>query len=275
MSKKTDDTAPSVERQAILDNENAVESEKKVLLRTVHLKKRFGKRFVVDDVSLHVGEGEVVGLLGANGAGKTTTFSMVVGLARPTHGRIILRGKDVTGLPMYKRAREGIAYLAQEASVFRDMTARENILSILEFQKLDRNERLMRANALLEELDVGHVADSKAYTLSGGERRRVEICRALATNPKVFLLDEPFAGIDPIAIADLQKTIIALKRRGIGILMTDHNVRETLHITDHAYILSEGKILTSGTPQEIAENPVARKAYLGERFRLDHYDASI
>lgn len=275
MSTKSDDTAPSVEREDISDNESAAHSDNKVLLRADHLKKRYGKRVVVNDVSLHVGEGEVVGLLGANGAGKTTTFSMVVGLVRPTQGRIMLQGKDLTGYPMYKRAREGIAYLAQEASIFRDMTARENILSILEFQKMGRKERMTRANELLDELEVGHVADSKAYTLSGGERRRVEICRALATNPKVFLLDEPFAGIDPIAIADLQETVIALKRRGIGILMTDHNVRETLHITDRAYILSEGKILTSGTPKEIAEDPVARKAYLGERFRLDPRDSRI
>ena len=272
MSRHRDDTAASLASEGSSDDESAAQSDDKVLLRASHLKKRFGKRMVVNDVTLHVDEGEVVGLLGANGAGKTTTFSMVVGLVRPTEGRILLHEKDLTGYPMYKRAREGIAYLAQEASVFRDMTARENVLSILEFKKMSKKARMERANALLDELDVSHVADSKAYTLSGGERRRVEICRALATDPKVFLLDEPFAGIDPIAIADLQETVIALKRRGIAILMTDHNVRETLHITDRAYILSEGKILTSGTPKEIAENPIARKAYLGERFRLDQHD---
>ncbi len=272
MSRHRDDTAASLASEASSDDESAAQSDATVLLRAAHLKKRYGKRVVVNDVSLHVGEGEIVGLLGANGAGKTTTFSMVVGLVRPTEGRIMLHDKDLTGYPMYRRAREGIAYLAQEASIFRDMTARENVLSILEFKKISKKARMERADALLDELDVSHVADSKAYTLSGGERRRVEICRALATDPKVFLLDEPFAGIDPIAIADLQETVIALKRRGIAILMTDHNVRETLHITDRAYILSEGKILTSGTPEEIAENPVARKAYLGERFRLDRHD---
>lgn len=257
------------------DTKDSAASAGDVLLRAEHLRKRFGKRTVVDDVSLELEAGEIVGLLGANGAGKTTTFGMIIGLVQPTEGRIFFRGKDLTGFPMYKRAREGMAYLAQEASIFRDLTARENILSILEFQNLGRNERKERADALLEEFKVGHVADSKAYTLSGGERRRVEICRALSTSPKVFLLDEPFAGIDPIAVADLQETVIALKRRGIGVLITDHNVRETLRITDRAYILSEGKILTSGTPHQIAANPAAREAYLGEQFRLDFHDASI
>ncbi len=258
-----------------MDAKDASASAGDALLRAEHLKKRFGKRTVVDDVSLELKAGEVVGLLGANGAGKTTTFGMIVGLVQPTGGTILFRGKNVTGYPMYKRAREGMAYLAQEASIFRDLTARQNILSVLEFQKMRRAERKERADALLEEFDVSHVADAKAYTLSGGERRRVEICRALSTSPRVFLLDEPFAGIDPIAVADLQATVIALKRRGIGVLITDHNVRETLRITDRAYILSEGKILTSGTPHEIAADPAARKAYLGEHFRLDPHDASI
>jgi lipopolysaccharide export system ATP-binding protein len=177
--------------------------------------------------------------------------------------------KDVTRYPMYKRAREGMAYLAQEASVFRDLTSRQNIMAILEHQSMTKVERNSRTDELLEELDISHVADSKAYTLSGGERRRVEICRALATNPKVFLLDEPFAGIDPIAVADLQVTVTMLKKRGIGVLITDHNVRETLAITDRAYILNDGMILTHGTPQEIAKDPIARKTYLGESFKMD------
>ena len=245
------------------------------ILHADHLKKRYGKREVVHDVSLGLRPGEVVGLLGANGAGKTTIFEMIVGLVRPSGGNIFFNGANVTRLPMYKRARAGMAYLAQAPSVFRDLTARENILSVLEFGSLPRAKRIARANQLLEEFDVSHVADTKAYALSGGERRRVEICRALTGDPRVFLLDEPFAGIDPIAIADLQKTVIALKRRGIGILITDHNVRETLHITDRAYILGEGRILAAGTPREIAENQAAREAYLGERFRLDFHDMSI
>lgn len=246
-----------------------------VTLRVDNLVKRYGRRTVVDDVSFDLSRGEVVGLLGANGAGKTTTFSMVVGLLRPDGGTIHVEDTDATRLPMYKRARLGMAYLAQEPSVFRDLSARENILSVLEFTKVKKAERGDRAQALLEELDITHIADSKAYNLSGGERRRVEICRALATDPKIFLLDEPFAGIDPIAVADLQETVTALKLRGIGLLITDHNVRETLHISDRAYILSEGKILTSGTPQEIADNRAAREAYFGEKFRMDFHDASI
>ena len=275
MTSDYDEAGRPPEAEDATTKNDPSERAHEVLLRVERLMKRFGKRTVVKDVSLKLEAGEVVGLLGANGAGKTTTFGMVVGLVRPTKGAIFLDGKNVTGYPMYKRARAGMAYLAQEPSVFRDLTTRENIMSILEFQKLNRDERNARADALIEELDVGHVADSKAYTLSGGERRRVEICRALATSPKVFLLDEPFAGIDPIAVADLQETVIALKRRGIGVLITDHNVRETLQITDRAYILSEGKILTSGTPQDIASNPAAREAYLGEGFRLDFHDASI
>jgi lipopolysaccharide export system ATP-binding protein len=245
------------------------------ILHTADLVKKFKGRTVVDHVSIDLGAGEVVGLLGANGAGKTTTFSMVVGLLRPTSGQIMFDGQDVTRLPMYKRARRGMAYLAQEPSVFRDLTARQNIEAILEFQKLGRAQRHERADELLEELNITHIAESKAYTLSGGERRRVEICRALATNPKVFLLDEPFAGIDPIAVAELQQSVAELKSRGIGVLITDHNVRETLQITDRAYILSDGAVLTSGTPREIADDPVARKTYLGEQFKMDFDDASI
>lgn len=238
------------------------------LLRTENLVKRFKGRTVVREVSIELGAGEVVGLLGPNGAGKTTTFRMTVGLLRPTSGAIWFQGRDVTRLPMYRRAQEGIAYLPQEPSIFRNLTVRENLLAILEHQRLSAKERAGRADALLEELGIGHVADSPAYTLSGGERRRTEICRALVTEPKVFLLDEPFAGIDPIAVADLQETVTKLKDRGIGVLITDHNVRDTLAITDRAYILNEGKVIVSGTPQEVSESPTAREIYLGEKFRM-------
>lgn len=239
------------------------------MLRTEGLVKQFKGRTVVRDVSIELGEGEVVGLLGPNGAGKTTTFNMVVGLLRPNKGRIWFDGQDVTRLPMYRRARAGVAYLPQEPSVFRDLSARDNILAILEFQDLGKSEQEARADELIEELAIGHVAHALAYTLSGGERRRVEIARALAIKPKVFLLDEPFAGIDPIAVADLQETVTSLTAKGIGVLVTDHNVREILEITDRAYIISEGSIIVSGTPQEIAQDPLARKTYLGEGFRME------
>jgi lipopolysaccharide export system ATP-binding protein len=245
------------------------------VLETSDLVKRYGRRKVVDGVSLELHAGEIVGLLGANGAGKTTTFGMVVGLLQPTSGRIRFLHQDVSRWPMYKRARAGMAYLAQEPSVFRDLTARQNLLAVLEFQKLKRAERAEKADRLLEEFGLQRLADSKASALSGGERRRVEIARALATEPRVFMLDEPFAGIDPIAVADLQNMVVGLKRRGIGVLVTDHNVRETLSITDRAYILSEGRVLTHGTPSEIAANPAAREAYFGEHFRLDFTDTSI
>jgi len=239
------------------------------LLRTEDLCKQFQRRTVVRDVSIVLHPGEVVGLLGPNGAGKTTTFRMVVGLLRPTTGHVLFCGTDISKMPMYKRARLGIAYLPQEPSVFRQLTVRQNILAILEYQRLSSAQRNAKADALLEELNIGHLAHSPAYTLSGGERRRTEICRALVNEPKVFLLDEPFAGIDPIAVGDLQDTVAALKRKGIGVLITDHNVRETLQITDRAYILSDGSIAVSGTPQEIAENPLARKTYLGDKFKID------
>lgn len=239
------------------------------LLRTENLFKQFKQRTVVRDVSIQLAEGEIVGLLGPNGAGKTTTFNMVVGLLRPTSGHVWFAGRDVTKLPMYLRARHGIAYLPQEPSVFRQLTVRQNILAVLEYQPLSRAERKTRADALLHELGIAQLAESPAYTLSGGERRRTEICRALAIEPRVFLLDEPFAGIDPIAVADLQDTVATLKRRNIGVLITDHNVRETLEITDRAYILSDGAIAVAGTPREIAENPLARKTYLGDRFKMD------
>ena len=244
------------------------------LLEASKLKKVFSRRAVVEDVSLALDPGEVVGLLGPNGAGKTTTFGMVVGLLRPNAGRIYFDGHDVTRMPMYRRARAGMAYLPQEPSVFRDLTARENLLVILEHQSISKEEQHARADQLLDELEIAHVADSKAYVLSGGERRRVEIGRALAIGPKVFLLDEPFAGIDPIAVADLQQSIVALRARGIGVLITDHNVRETLRICDRAYILSKGHVLVSGSPRDIAEDPVAREAYLGEGFQMD-FDPAI
>ena len=243
--------------------------EQTPILSTHNLQKTFKGRTVVKDVSLDLCFGEVVGLLGANGAGKTTSFSMVVGLLRPSKGKIVFDGQDVTKFPMYKRAQAGMAYLAQEPSVFRDLTSRQNISAVLEYSKMTKGERSHRTDELLDELAIQHIADSKAYTLSGGERRRVEIGRALATDPKVFLLDEPFAGIDPIAVADLQVTVATLKKKGIGVLITDHNVRETLAICDHAYILNDGNILTQGTPQEIAQDPIARKTYLGEQFKMD------
>lgn len=244
-------------------------STSSILLRTESLYKQFKRRTVVRDVTVDLHEGEIVGLLGPNGAGKTTTFRMVVGLLRPNSGRIMLRNKDVTAMPMYMRARQGIAYLPQEPSIFRQLTVRQNLLAILEYQPLTRAQRHARADALLEDLAIAHLAESPAYTLSGGERRRTEICRSLATEPKVILLDEPFAGIDPIAVADLQETVAGLRNRGIGVLITDHNVRETLQITDRAYILSDGSVAVAGTPQEIAEDPLARKTYLGDKFRID------
>lgn len=239
------------------------------LLRADKLVKSFRKRTVVREVCLSVNAGETVGLLGPNGAGKTTTFSMVVGLIRADAGRIFFDGKDVSRQAMYKRARAGLAYLPQEPSVFRQLTVRQNILAVLEYQKIGRKARNARADELMEELDISHLAKSRALTLSGGERRRTEIARALATNPKVFLLDEPFAGIDPIAVADLQETVSKLTDLGIGVLITDHNVRETLNIADRAYIINEGRVLISGTPEEIAEDETARRIYLGERFKMD------
>ncbi len=233
------------------------------LLRAEGLIKAFRRRVVVREVSLEVFPGEVIGLLGPNGAGKTTTFNMIVGLLKPDGGRILFAGQDVTRLPMYRRARAGMAYLPQEPSVFRDLTVRENLMAILEYQPLTRMERP------LEDLSITHLADSPAHTLSGGERRRTEIARALAIEPRVFLLDEPFAGIDPIAVADLQETVCHLRDRGIAVIITDHNVRETLQITQRAYIISEGRILASGDPETITANPDVRRVYLGERFRLE------
>jgi lipopolysaccharide export system ATP-binding protein len=234
----------------------------------VELQKTYGRRRVVDGVSLAVSEGEVVGLLGANGAGKTTTFYMMVGLEPTEHGSIRLGRTDVTGLPMYLRARLGIGYLPQEASIFRKLTAEQNILAVLETRKITRHQRLERLEELLEEFGVAHVRRVRGDSLSGGERRRVEIARCLASDPKFILLDEPFAGIDPLAIDDIREIILYLRSRGIGILITDHNVRETLGITDRTYIMAAGRILRSGNPRELVDDPEVRRHYLGERFSL-------
>lgn len=233
-----------------------------------NLVKSFKNRRVVNKVSLSVETGEIVGLLGPNGAGKTTSFYMIIGLEKPDDGDIYLSGVKITNLPMYKRAELGISYLTQEASIFRKLTVSENILAILETTKLTRDEQLQKLESLLEEFHIGHVRERKGTELSGGERRRVEIARCLALEPEFILLDEPFAGVDPLAVADIQEIITYLRERGMGILITDHNVRETLHIVDKAYILSEGKILLEGDAEEIANSPVAKKFYLGDNFTL-------
>lgn len=232
------------------------------------LRKSFKGREVVRGVSLDVEAGEIVGLLGPNGAGKTTIFDMVVGICQPDHGEILLNQEVITHLPMYQRARRGIGYLPQEASVFQGLSVEDNIMAVLETLRLSRQERLSRVDELLNELGLTNLRKSKAFTLSGGERRRLEITRALATNPSFLLLDEPFAGIDPIAVADIQEIIQALKQKNIGILVTDHNVQGTLSITDRAYIINEGVILESGNPEAIVSSPKARAIYLGERFKL-------
>ena len=232
------------------------------------LQKSFWQRKVVDSVNLVINPGEVVGLLGPNGAGKTTTFYMMVGLLAPDRGRILLDGADITALPMYRRSRRGIGYLPQESSVFRKLTVEENLLAILETLDLTPREREERLVALLRELGLEGLAKQRAYTLSGGERRRLEITRALISSPSYLLLDEPFTGIDPIAIADIKEIISRLKQKGIGVLITDHNVRETLQITDRSYILYGGQILVSGTSKELATNERAREIYLGEKFSL-------
>ena len=238
-------------------------------LKTEALTKSYGGRTVVRGVSVEVRSGEVVGLLGPNGAGKTTTFYMTVGLATPDSGRVLLNGEDITNDPMYVRARKGVGYLPQEPSVFRGLTVEQNIYAILETLDLKASERRARLRALLNELNLAPLADSPAYTLSGGERRRVEITRALVISPQFILLDEPFAGIDPIAVADIQKIISHLCERGIGVLITDHNVRETLRITDRAYIVTDGQIFRSGTPDSLAADEDVRRIYLGADFRLD------
>jgi len=237
-------------------------------LRAAGLVKSFRSRKVVKGVAIEVYAGEVVGLLGPNGAGKTTIFDMIVGLCQPDEGTITFKKESVTDLPMYKRARRGIGYLPQESSVFRRLSVEHNVLAILEMLGYSRQERSQRVDALLKELDLLHIRKSMAYALSGGERRRLEITRALAATPSFMLLDEPFAGIDPIAVADIQQIITRLKRKGIGILITDHNVQETLSIVDRAYIINEGLILESGTPEVIVQSETARAVYLGEQFKL-------
>ncbi|MCF7741500.1 MAG: LPS export ABC transporter ATP-binding protein [Candidatus Marinimicrobia bacterium] len=240
------------------------------ILRGASLYRSFSNREVVSDVSLEVHKGEIVGLLGPNGAGKTTTFRMITGMLRPTDGRVYLDDHDITSKQMYKRARLGIGYLSQEPSVFRKLTVEENIMLVLQKMDMSKKERKQRLEELLDELSIKHVRKSKANTLSGGERRRTEITRALVTNPDFILLDEPFVGIDPIAVQDIQNIVKELKQRNIGILITDHNVRETLAITDRAYLMFEGKILKSGTSQFLANDKEAKQLYLGDNFKLDH-----
>ena len=238
-------------------------------LATDELSKNFRGRRVVSGVSLHVNQGEVVGLLGPNGAGKTTSFHMIVGLMPPDSGRMTLDGEDITGVPMYLRARNyGVSYLPQEPSVFRKLTVEENILAVLEAQPNSWHDRRATMEQLIDQLGLTHLRKSRGYTLSGGERRRVEIARALCITPRFMLLDEPFSGIDPIAVLDLQKTIFDLKAQGIGLLITDHNVRETLTVTDRAYIINEGRIFRSGTPEELGNDPEVKRVYLGESFSL-------
>ncbi|MGW8161318.1 MAG: LPS export ABC transporter ATP-binding protein [Desulfobulbales bacterium] len=238
------------------------------LLEAREIVKQYHNRKVVDNVTLQVESGTVVGLLGPNGAGKTTTFYMIAGFVRPKSGRILLDGEEITGLPIHKRARKGISYLAQEPSVFKKLTVEENIKIVLQPLGVEPDEIDYRINNLLEDMKIQALAGHKANTLSGGERRRVEIMRALAIKPRFILLDEPFAGIDPLAVADLQHIILALKEKGLGILISDHNVRETLSVCDHAYIINQGRILTSGNAEDIVKNEEARKIYLGENFTI-------
>jgi lipopolysaccharide export system ATP-binding protein len=237
-------------------------------LATHNLVKSYSKRIVVDHVSIDVNRREVVGLLGPNGAGKTTTFNMVVGLIRPNEGRIAIDDEDITTLPMYKRARKGIGYLSQETSIFRKLTVEENLMAVLEILDLSSAEREDRLNQLLEEFGISHLAKQKAYLLSGGEKRRTEIARSLVTSPDFLLLDEPFSGIDPLAVIDIQEIVSRLRDLGLGVLVTDHSVRETLEITDRAYLIADGKILMSGTAEELLASERARELYFGDRFML-------
>ena len=238
------------------------------VLYTEKLVKTYNQRNVVKGVSIHVNKGEIVGLLGPNGAGKTTTFYMIVGIIRPNQGRVVFHGRDITNDPMCDRAQHGIAYLAQEPSVFRRMTSFENIMAIMETLPMKRDEMKKRSYELLEELGISKLAKSKAYTLSGGERRRLEIARALVTSPSLILLDEPFSGVDPIAVADVQQIIRELKHRDLAILITDHNVRETLSVTDRAYLINQGEILIEGSAEKLINDPEARRIYLGEDFKI-------
>ncbi|HWF43421.1 MAG TPA: LPS export ABC transporter ATP-binding protein [Candidatus Kapabacteria bacterium] len=244
-------------------------------LYSEHLKKIYGKRIVVKDSSVSVAPGEVVGLLGPNGAGKTTTFYMITGLVKPDFGRVMLDDEDVTSLPMYARARKGIGYLPQEASVFRKMSVEENLMAVLELMPMTGKERKGRTDELLEELNITNIRKTMGYALSGGERRRCEIARSLATNPNYILLDEPFAGIDPITVEEIMQIVIRLKDRGIGILVTDHNVHETLSITDRAYILIDGTIYRAGTADKLANDEEIRRLYLGEMFKLERYSHRV
>lgn len=238
-------------------------------LSTDEIGKSYRGRRVVNGVTLHINQGEVVGLLGPNGAGKTTTFYMIVGLIMPDEGRVLMDGQEITGVPMYLRARSyGISYLPQEPSVFRKLTVEENIMAILEAQPLSWENRRSRMETLIEQLGLGHIRKTRGYALSGGERRRVEIARCLCIRPTFILLDEPFSGIDPIAVLDLQKIIFDLKASGIGVLITDHNVRETLSVTDRAYIINQGKIFRAGTPEQLGSDPEVKRVYLGESFSL-------
>ena len=241
--------------------------EQESLIRTEKLVKIYGKKKVVNEVSINVRQGEIVGLLGPNGAGKTTTFHMMIGLIKPNAGCVFLNEQDITKMPMYQRARQGLGYLSQEPSVFSKLTVKENILAILEIQDISKKERMKKLNAALSELDLDKLANQKAYSLSGGERRKLEITRSLITNPLFLFLDEPFSGVDPLAVSDIQDIIKKLQRKNIGILITDHNVLDTLQITDRAYIIYEGKVLLSGTSKELVNDPQARKIYLGEKFR--------
>ena len=248
-------------------NKNKIE-----ILSGSALKKKYGTREVVKGISVEVARGEVVGLLGPNGAGKTTTFYMITGMIRPNSGNVYLNGDDITKLPMYKRAQRGVGYLSQEPSVFTKLSVEDNLRLVLEMTSLSKYDQNLRLELLLKDFSIGHIRDSKAYTLSGGERRRTEIARALVMDPQFILLDEPFAGIDPIAVEDIQQIIFNLKKRNIGILITDHNVRETLTITDRAYLLYEGNILKSGSAKDLTEDSDARRLYLGSKFKMDFSD---